>query len=170
MGHLPIHGNILKAGLHGDVQSDSKLCECGNAHGYACLLWVNLHMHLFILDRCCTYGVKRNLSNTSEDWLWRWITQCRITKKILVSRQGKPCHMQSHKLLSGVKTCEKNHEKERSLFQFQQCSNRPIATKLLRLMGVIPVPLFVRLPRKPCQLLQVIMTALRFLTWEVKPF
>lgn len=36
-----------------------------------------------------------------------------ITKKILVSGQGKSGHMPSHKLLSRVKAHEKHHERER---------------------------------------------------------
>lgn len=36
-----------------------------------------------------------------------------ITKMTLVSGQGKPGHMQSHKLLYGGKAHEKHHERER---------------------------------------------------------
>lgn len=92
--------------------------------------------------------------------------------KILVFGQGKSGHTWSHKLLSGVKTHEKLHERERKYchsLNLSNGSNRPTAIELLCLMWVIPVSL-TRFPRKTCQLLKRIMTALRFLTWEVKAF
>lgn len=67
-----------------------------------------------------------------------------ITKKILVSGQGKSGHTWSHKLLSGVKAHEKLHERERKYCHFLNLgngSNRPIAIELSWLMWVIPVAL-----------------------------
>lgn len=58
-----------------------------------------------------------------------------ITKMTLVSGQGKPGHMQFHKLLSGGKARGKR-KGILSVFQPNQCSNRPIATKLFFLSGL----------------------------------
>lgn len=46
-----------------------------------------------------------------------------ITKMTLVSGQGKPGHMQSHKLFSGGKAHEKHHEREREYCQFFNLDN-----------------------------------------------
>lgn len=46
-----------------------------------------------------------------------------ITKEILLSGQGKPGHMQSHKLLSGVKAHEKHYKREREYCQFFNLGN-----------------------------------------------
>lgn len=46
-----------------------------------------------------------------------------ITKMTLVSRQGKPGHMQSHKLVSGGKALEKHHERESEYCQFFNLHN-----------------------------------------------
>lgn len=46
-----------------------------------------------------------------------------ITKMTLVSGQGKPSHMQSHRLLSGGKANEKYNKKEKEYCRFFNLDN-----------------------------------------------
>lgn len=115
------------------ARSDSNFCKCGNACGYACLLWVDLYMHLFILDTCCVYGererfqIHRGLATEVE------LHNVWITEKILLSGQGKPGHMQSHKLLSGVKVHEKHHKREREYCHLFNLGNAQTDQQLQRI-------------------------------------